>query len=56
MTQNRDQRRVMTQTMDQERNDDSELGPEEKRGIRRGTSDVLMIQNRVEGRTDDSEQ
>ena len=31
-------------------------GTTEERGIRRGTSDVLMTQNRVEGRTDDSEQ
>ena len=46
----------MTQTMDQGRNDGSELGPQEERGIRRGTSDVLMTKNRVEGRTDDSEQ
>jgi len=38
------------------RNDGSELGPQEERVIRRGTSDVLMTQNRVEGRTDDSEQ
>jgi hypothetical protein len=41
----------MTHTMDQGRDDGSERGPEKRRGIRRGTSDVLMTQKRDQWRT-----